>query len=1625
MPSAAGRDAALAALSALPAGADGDDVCAAIDGAFPGGAASVPAMLCGAPSPALFFLDRDQPGPDTANRTHEDVTFSSLSHADVLALVESFPAAIRPLLPPALAALPSLAGLRTALRLPDPLAAALAVVACASFACAAPVSPEATWAELKAECGETGCAVVLLGESAEGFPDLPPGEEWAELGVVLVATFGVDLAARRLKITPLWTSSPAPIPPPPIPPQTEPCRRDDVVLVLRTSGSTGAKKIVPYTLQHLLVGAICIVRSWGLAEADRCVNVMPLFHVGGILRNLLAPLLSRSATYLLPGFLPRAFWAALRDGATWYYAGPALHRAICDSRPPGAACALRMAANASGPLTEELRGRMVEVLGRDNPGLVVLPSYGMTECMPISTPPADYSPLRHPRTSGVPCGPRVAILSPTSADPLPPGATGRICVRGWPLVAGYERPGTYRHHALGNPLAPASPFPAPFLEAGWFDTGDLGFLSPSGHLHVTGRTKECVNRGGETLAPAEIEEAVAAALGMPVGEVVCFAVPDARLGEVPGVLVEVAEGGRRPGLAEVRGALEGRLHPAKWPAWVGYGRAPRNGLGKVVRVGLGRRVAEGLFGGGEVDADAVPGVGRHFLLRGGEVRPVAVDAAKVAEAVRATDVRVHAARVVPVAECGAVAPPGSMPDHLACAVWVPSGRADARAIREQAAGGLHGYEIPWDWFVLDSEGADAAMLALDDAELLAELRRRRAAGHGSPTLLRVQRILATLLPGGPHLAADQDIFAHGADSMIAGLLAARLRRELGVRADVGAVFRLRTPGRIAEECEARLGAAAGGGREAPAGFADPDADVEAGGGEASPLLGRRLPRPSPAAPLPMLVHLLPAFVFLPLLTWLRYMLWIFLLAQTCRLSPRGRLGILELLASLAMGRVAWDLARPVLGVAFKWAVVGRYREGRYPVWGGTYLRWWITRRVLELTGKGVFTWFDGGVRLYHILLGAKIGQGTKISKGADISEHDLVEIGADVCIDAPCSISPFAFSSSSPDKGSFFVFRAISIGDRCSLAPRTVVVSGHTLPADTCLGPCTSSHHLGDAHRSYRDYCRESFPSPSAKLRHLVGGPILLIRSFLASAPWIVYALVLTNVRWFAAGRPDGRSVPELLTWFASHKRLLLYFLLLLPARTLLPPFLKLAHSLLVKRLLVGRFEPGPRDFSGWGLFRHWLMRALGVSGSFHGVTHLIGTHYGFTSFLFRLYGAKVGERVYWPGSGMLGLYEFDLWEVGDDVVFGSRSVVLPFDAREGKPIRLGAGSMVADRCVLLPGVTLGKNSCLGTGGLGAKDLVLEPGARALGAAHGEPVRLHRADDAAKGDEDTVRPFGRAFYLGEADYFVWPEWMHAAFNVSAHVVLSLLRRLPLFMALRVGLRLARRAVPAGAPSPTPLSLLELFSLMDLPSDIVDPGLAVGFATGLQIVGWFALCFLLLKPLMTLLFLCLDVAIKWFVVGRREPGKYNWDSSSYCQRWNLYLVLSKGLRRTAGGNHDVLALLGGSQYIVWYFRSLGATIGRDVCLYPNHAQPPMTEPDVVTIGDGALVDDASLVGHLNSMGQFSLNPVSVGAHSVLKLGSRVLSGGSTEDGAVLEEMSLVMSGDSATAGEMWVGWPPRI
>ena len=346
----------------------------------------------------------------------------------------------------------------------------------------------------------------------------------------------------------------------------------DPALLLHTSGTTAKPKLVPLSQANLAASAANIAATLRLGPEDSCLNIMPLFHIHGLIGALLSSLWAGASVTATPGFAPMRFFKWLDESRpTWYSAVPTMHQAILQraARNPAslANSRLRLIRSSSAALPPSVLHAL-----EDGFGCPVVESYGMTEAShqmasnPL--PPAE----RKPGTVGVAAGPEVAIMG-ASGNLLPPDATGEVVIRGNNVMAGYA----------DNPEANATAF-----QDGWFRTGDQGFCDSEGYFTISGRLKELINRGGEKISPREIDEAL---LEHPaVAQAVAFAVPHPKLGEEVGAAVVLKEGVDLTQRALSDFAAE-RLASYKVPRIVSFVEAiPKGPSGKLKRVGLAREL---------------------------------------------------------------------------------------------------------------------------------------------------------------------------------------------------------------------------------------------------------------------------------------------------------------------------------------------------------------------------------------------------------------------------------------------------------------------------------------------------------------------------------------------------------------------------------------------------------------------------------------------------------------------------------------------------------------------------------------------------------------------------------------------------------------------------------------------------------------------------------------------------------------------------------------------------------------------------------------------------------------------------------------------------------------------------
>jgi acyl-CoA synthetase (AMP-forming)/AMP-acid ligase II/acyl carrier protein len=350
-------------------------------------------------------------------------------------------------------------------------------------------------------------------------------------------------------------------------------RPDDISLVLHTSGTTSRPKIVPLSQQNIFTSAFNVGAALQLTDRDCCLNVMPLFHIHGLIAALLASLNAGGSVLCTSGFSDTKFFEWIENyQPTWYTAVPTIHQIVLELAEKHKANAEKAAFRFIRSSSSSLPPIVMEKL-ENTFGVPVIEAYGMTEAahQMASNP---MPPLkRKPGSVGLPAGPEVSIMDDLH-NILPNGETGEIVIRGQNVMKGYEN----------NPGANIEAF-----SKGWFRTGDQGYFDEEGHLFITGRLKELINRGGQKISPRDIDEVL---LEHPaVIQAVAFAVPHHRLGEAVAAAV-IVDKDTKVTERELRQHVADRLAPYKVPHQIVFVESmPKGPTGKLQRIGLAEKLS--------------------------------------------------------------------------------------------------------------------------------------------------------------------------------------------------------------------------------------------------------------------------------------------------------------------------------------------------------------------------------------------------------------------------------------------------------------------------------------------------------------------------------------------------------------------------------------------------------------------------------------------------------------------------------------------------------------------------------------------------------------------------------------------------------------------------------------------------------------------------------------------------------------------------------------------------------------------------------------------------------------------------------------------------------------------------
>ncbi|WP_312562608.1 non-ribosomal peptide synthetase [Anaerospora sp.] len=347
---------------------------------------------------------------------------------------------------------------------------------------------------------------------------------------------------------------------------------EDIALILFTSGTTGKPKIVPLTHSNIYSCTKNIVSSLMLSSKDRCLNVMPLFHSGGLVMSLLSSLFAGGSIICTNSLVASHFFRWLSElSPTWYSAVTAIHYAILQEwehlGQPAVAHSLRFIRCGSAALPPLLAQKIENALQ-----VPIIEGYGSSEAVSqIAVNPLPPG-QRKLGSAGKPAGCKVEIMDELG-NLLPDGVSGEIVIQGESVFSGYE------NDSIANLKS--------FCD-GWFRTGDQGYVDSEGYLYINGRIKEIINCGGAKISPREIEEVL---LSHPsVKEAVAFAIPHLSLGEVVAVAI-VTKGEKIISEDEVQRHASKHVIYYKVPHKVVFvDSIPKEATGKVNRIGMAEKL---------------------------------------------------------------------------------------------------------------------------------------------------------------------------------------------------------------------------------------------------------------------------------------------------------------------------------------------------------------------------------------------------------------------------------------------------------------------------------------------------------------------------------------------------------------------------------------------------------------------------------------------------------------------------------------------------------------------------------------------------------------------------------------------------------------------------------------------------------------------------------------------------------------------------------------------------------------------------------------------------------------------------------------------------------------------------
>ena len=346
----------------------------------------------------------------------------------------------------------------------------------------------------------------------------------------------------------------------------------DIALVLHTSGTTSRPKIVPLRQINVTASAIHIGEALALTPDDVCLNIMPLFHIHGLIAAVLASLAAGGSVSCTPGFNAFKFFSQFDEvRPSWFTAVPTMHQALLGLAARNAEIIargrLRLIRSSSASLPPQVMTEVESVFG-----VPVIESYGMTE--------AAHQMAANPLPPKSRAFPAASASLPGRRLPSWP-ATARCCHRASSAKSSSAA-------ATSPPATRTIPTPTPPLHRWLVPHRRPGLSRPDGYLRLTGRLKEIIIRGGEKISPLEVDNVL---MDHPdIAQVLTFAMPHAKLGEEVAAAVVLREGAVENEHA-IRDFAGERLAAFKVPRKIVFlQEIPKGATGKLMRIGLAAKL---------------------------------------------------------------------------------------------------------------------------------------------------------------------------------------------------------------------------------------------------------------------------------------------------------------------------------------------------------------------------------------------------------------------------------------------------------------------------------------------------------------------------------------------------------------------------------------------------------------------------------------------------------------------------------------------------------------------------------------------------------------------------------------------------------------------------------------------------------------------------------------------------------------------------------------------------------------------------------------------------------------------------------------------------------------------------